>query len=103
MPNGPLSPVDEVAGLIVVKDDCPITKEAASCVEKGVVYSKILLFDESATHRLPEASKVIPYGRCSPVEVVVAVPVVRSGWPITKEAASPVDKGVVYSRILLFR
>ncbi len=57
----------------------------------GVVYLRTLLLLRSPTQRLPPESKATPAGKCSPVEVVAAPPVVKLDWPITRFAAWPVE------------
>ena len=63
--------------------------------------SRTLMFKKSATHRLPDESKV-GYGQLSPFCLVDGVLVVKSFWPITRAEPMPVLKGGSNSRTLLF-
>src|SRR5262249_4544277 len=51
MPVGVVNPLMVVAPVLVVKEDCPITIEANSPLERGARNSNTLLFLASATHR----------------------------------------------------
>lgn len=78
-----------------VKSGWPITIDAASSVENGVLNLKTLLLPASATHRFPALSKVNQTEPHRPVFVGgldTQVEVVKSGWPITNEADSPLTK-----------
>jgi hypothetical protein len=63
-------------------------------------YSTTRLSYESATHRFPEPAKVMPVGSYSPFDPPVCPTEVKLDWPITRLAASPVEKEGVYSRTL---
>jgi hypothetical protein len=101
-PEGLLSDEEFVTVLsLAVKLDWPITRLAASPVESGALYSRTLLLDESETQRLPLEPNARPVGALRPVAVVAEASDVKLDWPITTLAASWVESGALYSRILL--
>src|SRR5271157_178263 len=101
IPLGLLRPVEFVAAYeFDVKSGCPITRLAASPVENGAVYSTTLSLEESTAQRLPLESNASAFGVFNPTEVVPEASDLKSGWPITRLAASWVASGAMYSRIL---
>ena len=72
----------------LVKFDWPITRLAASPVERGALNSNILLLLVSVTQRFPLESNARLSGAVSPVDVVAKAFVVKLDWPITRLAAS---------------
>ncbi len=90
------------APALLVKSDCPITREALIPLLNGGVNFRTLLLRRSAIHRFPEESNAKPVGHArlfwlaEPLE-----PLVKLDWPITREADIPVVNGGVNSNVLL--
>src|ERR1700722_15052967 len=96
--SGASTPVEVGTVLLFVKVFWPITRVAAAWVEKGAAYSRTLC--PSATQRLPLESNATELGAFSPFLLTSSLTVVKLGSPMTRLAASWVEKGAVYSRTL---
>jgi hypothetical protein len=70
-------------------------------LENGDLNSRTLLLPESVTQRFPLGSNATSVGPKSAPDGEVSPDPVRLVWPITRLAASPVEKGGAYSRTRL--
>src|SRR5579864_4611812 len=104
MPAGAFSAVCDRPGLVPVEGFVwPMAMDAASPFVNGVLYSSTRLLAWSAIQRLPDGSNPMPLGLFSPVWVVAEPLFAKFDWPITVDAASPVESGAANSstRLLL--
>ena len=86
----------EVIVVVVVEDEVVVVDPSVAAGN-----SITLLFEKSATQRLPEGSRAIPRGVNRPVWLVPAVPVLNPACPITNEGFSPGSTGAENCSTLL--
>jgi hypothetical protein len=95
-----LAVVEVVVELVVAED--MVVELVVVTVVAAAVYSRTLLFMVSDTQRFPWESNARPSGASRLLAVTVPTADMKSCWPITRDADSPVEKGGVNSKTLSF-